>query len=74
MSHFLSGCTPGGGGYGDPFARDPEAVLEDVRLERYTVSQARKMFGVVLSGSPAAVNTSETDRLRLAGATQSAGD
>lgn len=40
--------TPGGGGYGDPFAREVEAVAEDVRLERYTADQARERFGVVL--------------------------
>ena len=61
-----------GGGY--PFARDPEAVLEDVHLERYTVAQAREMFGVVLSGSPMEVDASETARLRVAGITQSAAD
>jgi N-methylhydantoinase B len=41
-------CTPGGGGYGDPMTRDPEAVVEDVRLERYTVEEARAYFGVVV--------------------------
>ena len=40
--------TPGGGGYGDPFERDPAAVLEDVRLGRCTAAQARERFGVVL--------------------------
>jgi len=40
--------TPGGGGYGDPFARDPEAVAEDVRLGRYSIDQAHALFGVVL--------------------------
>ena len=40
--------TPGGGGYGDPAARDPQAVAEDVRLGRYTADQARALFGVVV--------------------------
>ncbi|TIX44457.1 MAG: hypothetical protein E5V19_00950, partial [Mesorhizobium sp.] len=40
--------TPGGGGYGDPLARDPELVLRDVRLGYYTTEQAKEMFGVVL--------------------------
>ena len=40
--------TPGGGGYGDPLERHLDAVLEDVRLERYSVEQARKLYGVVL--------------------------
>ena len=37
--------TPGGGGYGDPAARDPELVAEDVRLGRYTAAQAKELFG-----------------------------
>ncbi len=41
--------TPGGGGYGDPFARDLLAVAEDVRLGRYTIDQARTLFGVILA-------------------------
>ena len=40
--------TPGGGGYGDPLQRSIEAVLEDVRLERYSLAQARDLYGVVL--------------------------
>jgi N-methylhydantoinase B len=40
--------TPGGGGYGDPFTRLPEAVAEDVRLSRYSISDAKTMFGVAL--------------------------
>jgi len=36
--------TPGGGGYGDPRQRDPEAVAEDVRLGRYTADEARRLF------------------------------
>lgn len=37
--------TPGGGGYGDPAARDPALVAEDVRLGRYTRAQAQRLFG-----------------------------
>lgn len=40
--------TPGGGGYGDPFARDSDAVARDVALGRYTVQQADALFGVVI--------------------------
>ena len=36
--------TPGGGGYGDPKARDPEAVAEDVRLGRYSKEEATRLF------------------------------
>ena len=55
--------TPGGGGYGDPFERDPAAVAEDVRLGRYTAEQARELFGVVLT--PACEpDMTATERLR----------
>ncbi len=37
--------TPGGGGYGDPRERAPEAVEEDVRLGRYTSEEAQALFG-----------------------------
>lgn len=36
--------TPGGGGYGDPAARDPALVAEDVRLGRYSDAEARALF------------------------------
>lgn len=36
--------TPGGGGYGDPAARDPALVDEDVRLGRYTAQDAAALF------------------------------
>jgi len=57
-------CTPGGGGYGDPFSRPPDEVLEDVRLGRYTVAQARDLYGVALAGEPVAVDAAETAALR----------
>ena len=41
--------TPGGGGYGEPFARDPIAVALDVARGYYTVAHARERFGVVLT-------------------------
>lgn len=36
--------TPGGGGYGDPAARDPAQVAEDVRLGRYTTDEAGRLW------------------------------
>lgn len=41
--------TPGGGGYGDPLARDPALVLRDVALGYYTAEQARQLFGVAIA-------------------------
>jgi N-methylhydantoinase B len=57
--------TPGGGGYGDPMARDPEAVAEDVRLERYSAEEARAYFGVVV-GADGSVDLGATAGLRRA--------
>jgi N-methylhydantoinase B len=42
-------ATPGGGGYGDPLTRDPDAVKMDVILERYTHDQAKEWFGVIIT-------------------------
>jgi N-methylhydantoinase B len=39
--------TPGGGGYGNPAQRDPALVAEDVRLGRYSVAEAKALFGWV---------------------------
>lgn len=36
--------TPGGGGYGDPAARDPALVDEDVRLGRYSAESAARLW------------------------------
>jgi N-methylhydantoinase B len=55
--------TPGGGGYGDPMTRDAGAVAEDVRLERYTVEQAKALFGVAI-GAEGQVDVAGTQRLR----------
>ena len=41
----------GGGGWGDPLDRDPQAVLDDVLDEYVSVEGARRDYGVVLSGS-----------------------
>jgi len=56
--------TPGGGGYGDPFKRNPEAALADVQLERYSAAQIRELFGVALTEGNTAVDMAETRKLR----------
>jgi N-methylhydantoinase B len=40
--------TPGGGGHGDPLARDPECVLADVREGAVSREAAARDYGVVL--------------------------
>jgi len=59
--------TPGGGGYGDAFAREPARVARDVGRGYYTADQARALFGVVLTAD-GSVDAAATASLRKAGA------
>ena len=43
--------TPGGGGFGTAFERDPELVARDVNLGYYTAEEVRKRFGVVIDAA-----------------------
>jgi N-methylhydantoinase B len=54
--------TWGGGGWGDPFMRDPELVRVDVARRLVTVEGARR-YGVVL-GDDGAVDAAATEALR----------
>ena len=53
--------TWGGGGWGDPCARDPQLVLADVRRSLVSVDGARR-YGVVIAGD--AVDAQATEKLR----------
>ena len=41
-------CWSGGGGYGDPLERDPEAVCSDVRDQLVSIERSSDIYGVVL--------------------------
>ena len=58
-----------GGGWGDPFARDPALVLEDVRMGRVSAAGARRDYGVAIADGAAglAVDAAATVALRAAG-------
>jgi N-methylhydantoinase B len=59
--------TPGGGGYGAPFERDPDLVARDVALGRYTAEEADALFGVVIAdGAADPARTAELRRQRRA--------
>ena len=58
--------TPGGGGYGDAFARDPALVARDVVREYYAAETARTLFGVALAAD-GGVDAVATAQLRKAG-------
>ncbi len=53
---------PAGGGYGDPLARDPQAVLDDVLDGLVSPDTAARDYGVVIAGST--VDTEATGRRR----------
>ena len=55
--------TPGGGGFGDPCARDPERVARDVRLGYVSRAMARRDYKVVLREDGTA-DAEATSRLR----------
>ncbi|MGY1683623.1 hydantoinase B/oxoprolinase family protein [Geodermatophilus sp. SYSU D01176] len=57
---------PSGGGFGDPFARDPRAVLEDVLDEYLTAEDARRDYGVVVDTGTWTVDQTATRELRSA--------
>jgi N-methylhydantoinase B/oxoprolinase/acetone carboxylase alpha subunit len=54
---------PGGGGFGDPRERDPEAVAQDVRDEKVSAEAARELYGVVI-GPDGTVDAAATAGLR----------
>jgi N-methylhydantoinase B len=57
----------GGGGYGDPFERDPEQVLADVRDGRVSVAAAARDYGIQLTATePTKIDWEGTKRLRAA--------
>ncbi|MBM4264681.1 MAG: hydantoinase B/oxoprolinase family protein [Deltaproteobacteria bacterium] len=56
--------TNAGGGFGDPFERDPQLVLRDV-LDRYvTIEHARADYGVVIDLMRLVVDVEATRKLR----------
>jgi N-methylhydantoinase B len=54
--------TPGGGGYGNPFERDVEAVLSDVLRGVISNQKAKQSYGVVIDG--VTVDLEKTTELR----------
>jgi N-methylhydantoinase B len=60
--------SAGGGGWGDPLARDPARVLSDVEEGFVSLPAARREYGVVLqaNGDALAIDTRATEELRAA--------
>ena len=55
--------TPGGGGYENPFLRNPDLVRHDVQRGYYTPQEAQERFGVVLNPQNE-VDSKATQKLR----------
>jgi N-methylhydantoinase B len=62
LGDVLRFVSPSGGGRGDAFTRDPEAVLRDVRAGRVTLEGAKRDYGVVIADD--AVDEEATQQLR----------
>jgi N-methylhydantoinase B len=58
--------TPGGGGYGDPLARDPERVLSDVQEGYVSPDAAQRDYGVVVDPQGGNVDQAATAKRRAA--------
>jgi N-methylhydantoinase B len=55
---------PGSGGYGDPLARDPELLLEDVRDGKVSLHSARQDYRTVLDSETLTIDQEATRQLR----------
>ena len=54
----------GGGGWGDPLERDPQAVLRDVRNEFLSAARAKADYGVIVDTKTWRVEGEPTKKLR----------
>jgi N-methylhydantoinase B len=54
----------GGGGYGDPFLRDPQLVAMEVKNGIISINAAKKLFGVALLPDTLEIDRTQTERLR----------
>lgn len=54
----------GGGGYGSPFKREPQKVLEDVKNGYITCDEARLVYGVAIDPCTLQIDTTATELLR----------
>lgn len=59
-------ASPGGGGYGSPSLRDPQAVLRDVRNGIVSRERAQSVYSVVLTSDQCNVDEDATATLRRA--------
>jgi N-methylhydantoinase B len=53
-----------GGGYGDPLERDPDAVLNDVKMNAITFQTAEAVYGVIIRRPEMVIDLGATQGLR----------
>ena len=56
---LMTDFVAGGGGYGDPLGRPPEAVARDVRNGATSVEIARRIYGVIVDEKTFSLNAAE---------------
>ena len=56
--------TPGGGGWGHPFKRDPKKVLKDVKNGFISIKRAKEMYGVAINSKNLGLDLENTKKLR----------
>ncbi len=55
---------PGGGGYGNPYERDPYKVLEDVISEMVSIEKAAEDYGVAINPQTLEIDWGKTKKIR----------
>ena len=60
----LEAIIPGGGGYGEPFERDPALVLWDVLNEYISLESVKELYGVIIDPNEMKVDYRATEELR----------
>ena len=60
----ISFLSAGGGGYGNPFERDPKAVERDVQYGYISIEKAKQDYGVIIEPDSQTLDLDATRRLR----------
>ena len=61
---MLGKVSGGGGGVGEPFERDPQAVQKDVVDGYVTIEAAERLYGVAIDEATITIDEARTKRLR----------
>lgn len=63
---ILRAVIPAAGGWGNPYERDPEKVLRDVKNELVSIEAARRDYGVAIDEKTLELDLEATNKLRSA--------